>query len=93
MLERKNSEISRNEEEYKQVQAKYVEARREISHIESVLQEARGQASSLTYKEQCLQQEVELLRKDNERVVGELNAKATDYSTYRKEKVSPIHSV
>jgi len=87
LLEKKNSDISRNEEEYKQLQTKYIEARREISNAENALQEAQGQVSTLTYKEQSLQQEVEFLRKDNDRVVSELNTKANDFSTYRKEKV------
>ena len=89
LLEKKNAEISRNEEEYKQLQTKYMEARREISNTETALQEAQGQVSTLTYKEQSLQQEVEFLRKDHDRVVSELNTKATDFSAYRKEKVSP----
>ena len=89
LLEKKTSDISRNEEEYKQLQTKYIEARREISNTENALQEAQGQVSTLTYKEQSLQQEVEFLRKDNDRVVSELNTKASDFSTYRKEKVPP----
>jgi chromosome segregation ATPase len=87
LLEKKNGEITRNEEEYKQLQTKYIEARREISNTENSLQEAQGQVSTITYKAQSLQQEAELLRKDNGRLVGELNAKAADFSTYRKEKV------
>ena len=91
LLEKKNAEISRNEEEYKQLQTKYMEARREIANTETAFQEAQGQLSILTYKEQSLQQEVEFLRKDHDRVVGELNTKATDFSTYRKEKVPPYN--
>ena len=89
LLEKKNAEISRNEEEYKQFQTKYMEARREISNTETAFQEAQGQVSTLAYKEQSLQQEVEFLRKDHDRIVSELNAKATDFSAYRKEKVPP----
>jgi nucleoprotein TPR len=87
LLEKKNADVSRNDEEYKQIQQKYIEARREISNAENALQEAQGQVSTLTYKEQSLHQEVEFLKKDNERLVGELNTKATDFSNYRKEKV------
>ena len=87
LLEKKSSDISRNEEEYKLLQAKYQESRRELSSTENVLQEAQGKVSTLNYKEQSLQQEVEFLRKDNERLVGELNTKANDFSTYRKKKV------
>jgi chromosome segregation ATPase len=87
LLEKKNNDISRNEEEYKQLQTKYIETRRELSNSENALQEAQGQVSTLTYKEQSLQQEVEFLRKDNDRVVAELNTKANDFSAYRKEKV------
>lgn len=90
LLEKKNAEILRNEEEYKQVQTKYIEARREISSTENTLQEAQGQLSTLSYKEQSLQQEVEFLKKDNDRLVGELNTKANDFSTYRKEKVQHL---
>ena len=87
LIDKKNADIARSEEDYKQFQTKYTEARREISTIENSLQEAQGQVSSLSYKEQSLQQEVEFLRIDNDRVVAELNAKATDFSNYRKEKV------
>lgn len=94
LLEKKNAEISRNEEEYKQLQTKYMQARREISKTETALQEAEGQVSTLSYKGQNLQQEVEFLRKDHERVANELKTKGTDFSAYRKEKVSPhIHCV
>jgi chromosome segregation ATPase len=87
LLEKKNADISRNEEEYKQLQAKHIEVRREISNTENLLQDAQGQVSTLTYKEQSLHQEVGFLRKDNDRLVVELNTKAADFSTYRKEKV------
>lgn len=87
LLEKRTAEISRNEEDYKHLQTKYIEARREISSTENTLQEAQGQVSTLSYKEQSLQQEVDFLKKDNDRLVGELNAKAHDFSTYRKEKV------
>ena len=89
LLEKKNSEISRNEDDYKQLQTKHIEARREISKTENSLQDAQGQISTLEYKEQSLQQEVEFLRKENDRVVGELNTKASDFATHRKEKVPP----
>jgi chromosome segregation ATPase len=89
LLEKKNVEILRNEEEYKQLHTKYIEARRKISNTETALQEAQGQVSTLGYKEQGLQQEVEFLRKDHDRVVSELNVKTTDFSAYRKEKVPP----
>ena len=78
----------RNEEEFNQLQTKYSEARRELANTENALQEAQGQVSTLTFKEQSLQQEVEFFKKDNERLIAELDAKAIDFSTYRKEKVS-----
>lgn len=93
LLEKENAEISRNGEEYKQLQTKYVETRRESSNTETKLQEAQGQISTLAYKAQSLQQEVEFLRKDHGRVVSELNNKATDFSTYRKEKVLSLQSL
>ena len=89
LLDKKNSEISRNEDDYKQLQSKYIEARRNLINSETALQEAQGQNSALIYKEQSLQQEVEFLRKDNDRIAAELNQKADDFSTYRKEKVFP----
>jgi nucleoprotein TPR len=87
LLEKKTKEISRNEEEYKQLHQKYVEARREVSTTENTLQEAQGQSSALAYKAQSLEQELEFIKKDNERLVDELNTKANDFSAYRKEKV------
>ena len=87
LLEKKSGDILRNEEEYKQIQAKYVESRREVSQLENSLQECQGQVSTLTYKDQTLEQELSFLKQDNERLAGELTTKATDFSTYRKEKV------
>jgi nucleoprotein TPR len=87
LIEKKNAEISRNEEEYKQLQTRYIEARREISTAENALQEAQSQVSTLSYKEQTLQQELDFLRKDNERLAAEINTKSSDFSSYRKEKV------
>src|SRR5579871_4060434 len=84
LLEKKISDISRDEEEYKQLQTKYMEARRELANNENALQEAQGQLSTLSYKNQSLQQEVEFLKRDNDRLVTELNTKATDFSNYRK---------
>jgi chromosome segregation ATPase len=92
LIEKKNGEISRNEDEYKLLQTKYIEARREISTTENALQEAQSQVSTLTYKEQSLQQEVDFLRKDNERLAAEVNTKSSDFATYRKEKVSPLET-
>jgi chromosome segregation ATPase len=91
LLEKKNADLLRNEEDYKQLQTKYHETRRELSKVENELQEAQGQLSTLTYKEQSLEQEVKLLRKDNERLDTELNTKANDLSTYRREKVSILN--
>lgn len=88
LLERKSGDISRNEEDYRQLQAKYHEARRELSNTENTLQEAQGQISTLTYREQSLQQEAEFLRKDNERLTAELSTKGSDFTNYRREKVS-----
>ena len=90
LLEKKNSDISRNEEEYKQLQIKYMEARRELANNENALQELQGQLSTLSYKNQSLQQEVEFLKRDNDRLVTELNTKATDFSNYRKEKSAQV---
>lgn len=87
LLEKKTNEISRNEEEYKRLHQKYVEARRDVSTTENILQEAQGQSSALAYKAQSLEQELEFIKKDNERLVDELNTKANDFSAYRKEKV------
>ena len=90
LLEKKSTEIARNEEEYKQLQAKHMEVRRELANSETALQEAQGQISTLTYKEQSLQQEAEFLKRDNERLASELNTKATDFSNYRKEKSAQV---
>jgi nucleoprotein TPR len=90
LLEKKSSDIARNEEEYKEFHAKYIESRRELANTETALQEAQGQISTLTYKEQSLHQEVEFLKRDNDRLANELNTKASDFSNYRKEKSTQV---
>ena len=65
-LERKNKDYDHLQEEYQFVQSKVIESRTEIGRLESQLQQAQSIQTSTKFREQNLQQEIELLKKNNE---------------------------
>ena len=70
--------------------AKSVELRRHISSLEQNLQAANSAAASTKYKEQNLEQEINLLRRNNEWLETELKTKSTEYLKFRKDKSARV---
>lgn len=66
------------------------ELRREISSHQERLRNADNDSSSAKFRESSIQQEVELLKRNNDWLNSELQTKSGDYSKYRKDKSAKI---
>ncbi|RMD41256.1 hypothetical protein DV735_g3860, partial [Chaetothyriales sp. CBS 134920] len=69
---------------------KAAELRRQINSLEQSVQAANSSASSFKFKELSLQQEIDLLKKNNEWLETERNIKIEEHATFRKEKNARI---
>src|SRR5436190_7422107 len=90
LLESKSSAYDKLAEELSSQHRKAVELRREVSTLEQKLQAANSASASARFREQSLQQELELLKKNNEWFETELKTKSGEYLKYRKEKSARI---
>ncbi|EHY57655.1 Protein mlp1 [Exophiala dermatitidis] len=69
---------------------KAVELRKTITTLEQSVQSANAALASARFKEQSLQQEVEILKKNNEWLENERKIKAEEHANFRKEKNARI---
>ncbi|KAK2739741.1 hypothetical protein FQN55_009331 [Onygenales sp. PD_40] len=90
LLESKSGAYDKLAEELSAQHKKTIELRREVSTLEQKLQAANSASSSTRFREQSLQQEVELLKKNNEWFDNELKTKSAEYVKFRKEKSARI---
>ncbi|KAI9700003.1 MAG: hypothetical protein M1836_002537 [Candelina mexicana] len=90
LLESKSTAHDKLAEELSTQHSKTVELRREISTLEQSVQAASSASTSSKFREQSLQQEVELLKRNNEWFETELKTKSSEYLKYRKEKGARI---
>lgn len=90
MLESKSSAYEKLAEELSSQQQKAQTLRRRISDLEQSLQNANSAASSARFREQSLQQELDLLKRNNEWLETELKTKNADHLKFRKEKSARI---
>ncbi|PGH12841.1 hypothetical protein AJ80_06550 [Polytolypa hystricis UAMH7299] len=90
LLESKSTAYDKLAEELSTQHKKTLELRREVSNLEQKLQTATSASASTRFREQSLQQEVELLKKNNEWFDTELKTKSGEYLKYRKEKSARI---
>jgi nucleoprotein TPR len=90
LLESKSAAHDKLAEELSAQHKKTIELRRELSTAEQNLQAANSAAASARFREQKLQQEVDLTKKNNEWFETELKTKAAEYTKFRKEKSARI---
>lgn len=90
LLEGKTTAHDKLAEELSAQHQKIVALRREISELEDKNQAAQNAATTTKFRQQALQQEIDLLKKNNEWYESELQTKNTEYSKYRKEKSARI---
>ncbi|EGE85361.1 nucleoprotein TPR [Blastomyces dermatitidis ATCC 18188] len=90
LLDSKSNAYDKLAEELSTQHKKTIELRREVSSLEQKLQAANSASSSTRFREQSLQQELELLKKNNEWFENELKTKSGEYLKFRKEKSARI---
>lgn len=90
LLELKSAAHDELAEELSAQHKKTIELRRELSTAEQNLQAANSAAASARFREQNLQQEIDLTKKNNEWFETELKTKAAEYTKFRKEKSARI---
>ena len=73
-------------EELSTQQQKIVALRKEVSELIDATQAAEDAAVKAKFREQALQQEVDLLKKNNQWYDDELKRRNSEYANYRKEK-------
>ena len=90
LLESKSAAHDKLAEELSLQHKKTIELRRELSTAEQKLQAANSAAASARFREQSLQQEVDLTKKNNEWFEVELKTKTAEHTKFRKEKSARI---
>ncbi|EPS33200.1 hypothetical protein PDE_08162 [Penicillium oxalicum 114-2] len=90
LLESKSTAHDKLAEELSNQHKKVIELRRELSASEQNLQNANSAVASSRFREQNLQQELELVKKNSEWFETELKTKASEHSKFRKEKSARI---
>ncbi|GAB7350486.1 hypothetical protein MBLNU459_g1079t1 [Dothideomycetes sp. NU459] len=90
VLESKSASHDKLADELATQHQKTIALRRDISALEDKNQTLENAASSARFKEQSLQQEVDLLKRNNEWHESELKTKASEHTKFRKEKNARI---
>ncbi|CAL5874359.1 uncharacterized protein PFLUO_LOCUS8655 [Penicillium psychrofluorescens] len=90
LLESKSAAHDKLAEELSTQHKKTIELRRELSTAEQNLQSANSASASARFREQNLQQELGLTKKNNEWFETELKTKSAEYIKFRKEKGARI---
>jgi len=93
LVESKSTEKDRVAAELAEQHSKLLGLRREVSQLEERSQSLENAASSQKFKEQSLQQEIELLKKNNEYYSNELQTRIQEHSKFRKERNARIASL
>ena len=92
-LERKNTDYDRLQEEFQGVQTKVIATRTELAQLQTQHQQAQSAQTSARFREQNHQQEIELLKKNNEWLETELRTKTSEFQKFRKEKAAQVSTL
>lgn len=90
LLESKSAAHDKLAEELSAQHKKTIELRRELSTVEQNLQNANSASASARFREQSIQQELDLTKKNNEWFETELKTKNAEHIKFRKEKNARI---
>lgn len=86
LVENKSTEKDRVATELSEQHSKLLALRREISQLEERNQSLENATSSQKFKEQSLQQEIDLLKRNNEWHSNELKTRTQEHAKFRKER-------
>ncbi|KAJ4983943.1 Protein MLP1-like protein [Stagonosporopsis vannaccii] len=90
MHEAKGAAHDRLAKELADQHQKFVDLRKQLSAVEEQKQQLENAAANVKFRETNFQQEIELLRKNNEWFEGELKTRSDDQTKYRKEKNAQV---
>ncbi|KAL2814888.1 hypothetical protein BDW59DRAFT_17296 [Aspergillus cavernicola] len=90
LLESKSGAHDKLAEELSTQHKKTIELRRQLSTVEQNLQAANSASASTRFREQSLEQDLELTKKNNEWFETELKTKSAEHLKFRKEKSARI---
>ncbi|KIY00253.1 uncharacterized protein Z520_03938 [Fonsecaea multimorphosa CBS 102226] len=90
LLESKNAAYDSLSQDLATQHQKNAELRKQINALDQSVQSANAAVASARFKEQSLQQEVEMLKKNNEWLETERKIKAEEHTNFRKEKNARI---
>lgn len=90
MHEAKGAAHDRLAKELSDQHQKFVDLRKQLSAVEEQKQQLENAAANVKFRETNFQQEIELLRKNNEWFEGELKTRSDDQTKYRKEKNAQV---
>lgn len=90
LLESKTAAYDKLAEELSAQHKKTIDLRRELSTAEQNLQTSNSASASARFREQSLQQELDLIKRNNEWFETELKTKSAEYLKFRKEKSARI---
>ncbi|KAM0716436.1 hypothetical protein Q7P37_007881 [Cladosporium fusiforme] len=93
LVESKSTEKDRLATELSEQHNKLLALRREVSQLEERNQSLENAASSQKFKEQSLQQEIDLLKTNNEWHSNELKTRSQEHAKFRKERNARISSL
>lgn len=93
LVESKSTEKDRVATELSEQHSKLLGLRREINQLEEKNSALENAASSQKFKEQSLQQEIDLLKKNNEWHANELQTRSQEHTKFRKERNARISTL
>ncbi|KAK4624586.1 hypothetical protein CLAFUW4_05350 [Fulvia fulva] len=93
LVESKSTEKDRVATELSEQHSKLLALRREISQLEERNQSLENATSSQKFKEQSLQQEIDLLKRNNEWHSNELQTRNQEHAKFRKERNARISTL
>jgi nucleoprotein TPR len=90
LLESKTNAFEKASQDLSAQHQKSTELRKQVASLEQAAQSSHSAAASAKFREQSLQQEIDLLKKNNEWLENERKLKADEYTAFRKEKNARI---
>lgn len=93
LVESKSTEKDRVAADLSEQHAKLLGLRREINQLEEKNSALENAAASQKFKEQSLQQEIDLLKKSNEWHANELQTRSQEHAKFRKERNARISTL
>ncbi|ETN37733.1 uncharacterized protein HMPREF1541_07356 [Cyphellophora europaea CBS 101466] len=86
LLESKTTAYEKLSQDLSAQHQKAGELRKQVASLEQAAQASNSAAASANFRQQSLQQEIDLLKKNNEWLENERKVKADEHTTFRKEK-------